>query len=432
MISNLTAMISYCASLTGLEIGLLVVVGLLCLMLRVLTRHQEFRYNQELDGRIDEVLPALAGSTHGWVSAGNSVSFIQDAEYFENVAADIGQARCSVHFETFLWKCGEASEIIVAALIAAARRKVDVRLLADAHGSLGFTTEARKRLEEAGCRVTRHHRWLPRNFGRWNLRDHRKIVVIDGRLAYVGGHCVADQWLKDCDFLPRYRDVTARFTGPVVAAIQSTFLENWNEKTREVFTDDATFPELEETGGAKVHVASMRADGCPSSVQVLHYMAIALAKEKIRIQNPYFLPDSCGVKALVDAVARGVDVRVMTPAVTATDSKVVAYASRHVFGRLLKGGVRIFEYQNTLLHQKIISIDGRWAGIGSSNFDDRSFEINDEITVGIADIDAVTELDEIFEEDLKHCCERHYEEWKLRPAWKRAIDAFLHLFNEQF
>ena len=226
--------------------------------------------------------------------------------------------------------------------------------------------------------------------------------------------------------------MTARFTGPVVNVIQSVFGENWIEASSGLFVDRECFPEPESGGNAKAHVAYLRPDRCPSSVQILHYVAIALAKKTIRIQNPYFLPDPNGVKALARAARRGVDVRIMTPAMKATDSFFVTYAGHSTFRPLLEAGVRIFEYQETLLHQKIITVDGEWCGIGSSNFDDRSFEINDEITVGIVDENVVSELEGIFEKDEGECEEIHLEKWKERSVYTRVWEKVFYLFNEQF
>ena len=418
--------------LSWLEFCLILAVVLLILMIWVLTHHQESHYDGQPEGQIDEMLHALAGSTHGHVTGGNGVTLIQNADYFDELCREISEAKRSVHFETFLWKSGEAAEKMTKALAGASKRGVQTRILVDARGSSGMSTENKQQLKKAGCELGEYHPWTPLNFGKFNLRDHRKIAVLDGRIAYVGGHCVTDQWMKDTMDVPRARDITARLTGPVVNSVQSVFLENWEVTTGELFIDDGTFPVLEKEGDARAHVAATRPDGSPSAVQILHYLAIAMAKKSIRIQNPYFLPDPRGAKALVAAAKRGVDVRIMTPSPEATDNPIVSSAGHYLFGRLLKGGVRIFEYEKSLLHQKVISIDGVWCGIGSSNFDDRSFEINDEITVGIADENTVRELEEIFEKDKENCEERTLEEWNKRSIFKRGLDGFCYLFNEQF
>ena len=268
---------------------------------------------------------------------------------------------------------------------------------------------ALKNLRNAGCRA----RWVRRDFGRLNVRDHRKIIVIDGRLAFVGGHCVTDDWLKGHDGHRCNRDISARITD-------------------EVFNDESTFPELQETGAILTHAAFTKSARRSSPVQVLHHLCIGYAKQRIRIQNPYFLPDPRGAKALVRTAKRGVDVRVMTPSFSATDSKLVGRASRFQIRRLLEGGVRVFHYQPSLLHQKILVIDGLWSGIGSSNFDDRSFEINDEIVIGIVDKEIARKLEETFEREIENCVEVDLESWKHRPLWDKALDRILYIFSEQF
>ncbi len=421
-------------SLNWLEIGLMALVLLLGFMIWVLTRHQECSFDGEPSGTICEQLQALAGSSHGLPVTGNDIEIIQNEEFFDKLCAEIGNAESTVHIETFLWCDGAASDRVSEALLAARQRDVTVRILTDARGSSNFSKAQRERLSDAGCKVDRFHRWRLRNLGKFNVRDHRKLAIIDGCTAFVGGHCIQDRWLLDEPEQDRrrYRDVSVRLTGPIVAQVQSTFFENWQEVSGELFTGEDTFPKLSPTGKITAHLCYVRADGCPSSVQNLHYLAIGFAKKSIRIQNPYFLPDPDGAKALVRAVKRGVDVRVMTPAVDASDTPYVQRASHFLFRRMLEGGVKIYEYQPTLLHQKIITIDGEWCGIGSSNFDDRSFEINDEVTLGIADADIAQRLDAIFEDDSAECKMRNIDEWRKRPQWKRAVDFFYYLFNEQF
>lgn len=331
-----------------------------------------------------------------------------------------------------MWQAGEASDLLCAALNEARARDVEVRLLVDASGSMKMGKQTRNCLKETGCQLVKYHKIRPWNLGHLNVRDHRKIVVIDGQTALVGGHCIMDSWFKNQDNKPQYRDITARLTGPVVASVQTVFLENWSQATGELFTGKCTYPDLEPRGEAIAHATYVRPHGCPSSVQSLHYMAIAYAKKSIRIQNPYFLPDPNGVKALVQAAQRGVDVRIMVPALKATDSRMVARASHWNFNRFLAAGIRLLEYQRTLIHQKVITIDSEWCAIGSSNFDDRSFEINDEIMIGLYDRETVEKLEAIFEKDAAHCIEVDEKKWSSRPLWRRGIEGSLYLFNEQF
>jgi cardiolipin synthase len=191
------------------------------------------------------------------------------------------------------------------------------------------------------------------------------------------------------------------------------------------------FPELGAAGDMKAHVVWTSPAGSPSTLKLLHYMAIHVAKTSITIQNPYFLPDPDARDSLLAAVKRGVAVRIMIPATEASDSKMVQHASHHHYGTLLKGGVRLFDYQKTLLHQKVIVVDGCWAAVGSTNFDDRSFEVNDEASLVVYDERFARELEETFERDLEHAVEVHFEPWKHRPLMHKLKDFTAFLVNEQ-
>ena len=421
--------------LSGLEIFLIILVLILGFMIWVLTRHVECKFLGEPAGRITDHLDAIAGSTHGEVMSGNAVELIQDEAFFDTLCDLIRNAEHTVHIETFLWEDGRMSERVIEALEAALKREVTVRILIDARGSKKFSEENRDRIRNAGGKVMSFHRFKLRNLGRFNLRDHRKIVVIDGATAIIGGHCIHDAWTEkgeeNPDKLRGYRDISGVIKGPIVARIQSAFFENWQEITGGAFIDETTFPKLEPAGDLSAHLAYIRADGCPSSVQTLHYLAIAFAKKTIRIQTPYFLPDVGGIEAFAQAVARGVDVRIMTPAVKASDTPYVQRAGQVLYGKLLEAGVRIFEYQPTLLHQKVITIDGEWSGFGSSNFDDRSFEINDEATLGLSDPETAAAFEKIFESDACDCRELTIEKWKSRPWPERIFHRIHYLFKEQ-
>jgi cardiolipin synthase len=329
-----------------------------------------------------------------------------------------------VHFETFLWKEGALGQRLADALAARARAGAKVRLVLDAAGCRKMGERARRQLAEAGCRVALFHRRTLKNIGVLFERDHRKIAVLDGRVAWVGGHCIVDDWLRDV------RDVSVRLRGPIVHAVQSAFSENWIEETGELFAGDDAFPALEPAGEAIAHLASVKPEGSAPAVKILHQMAILCARRRIRIQNPYFIPEPQAIDAFAAAVARGVDVRIMVPSAEASDMPAVQHAAHRNFQRLLDCGVRIFEYRRKLLHQKIMTVDGVWSAVGSSNFDDRSFETNDEITLGILDPGLVRRLEAIFDKDLGECVELDRAAWRRRGVWHRAKDNALYLLNE--
>jgi cardiolipin synthase A/B len=316
-------------------------------------------------------------------------------------------------------------------LAARARAGVAVRVLLDATGCKKMGKETERRLVDAGCKVTKFHpRTLP-NIGVINQRDHRKIVVVDGRTAFVAGHCIVDCWLGNGEDRDHWRDIGVRLKGPVVNAVQSVFSENWIEETGELFAGDDVFPRIEPAGETVVHVAHVKPEGSAPAVKILHHSVICCARKRLWIQNPYFIPEPEAIDAYGEAVKRGVDVRVMVPSAEASDMPMVQHAAHRNFGKLLACGVRIFENPKTLLHQKVMTVDGTWCAIGSTNFDDRAFEINDEVTLGFLDSAMAKELEAIFERDLKDCIEIDREAWARRGAFHKLKDHFFYLFNEQ-
>lgn len=226
------------------------------------------------------------------------------------------------------------------------------------------------------------------------------------------------------------RDLSVRLRGPIVHAVQSAFSENWVEETSELYVGDAAFPPLEKAGEVLAHLASVKPEGSAPAVKILHHLAICCARQRLWIQNPYFIPEPIAIQAFVQAVKRGVDVRVMVPSAEASDMKLVQHAAHRNFQKLLDGGVRIFEYHKTLLHQKVMTADGVWSAIGSSNFDDRSFETNNEITLGFLDTGLARELEAIFERDRADCIELEARSWAKRGVGYRLVDNTLYLVNE--
>jgi cardiolipin synthase len=310
-----------------------------------------------------------------------------------------------------------------------ARAGVKVRLVLDAVGCKKIG-KARQQMEEAGCKIAIYHPRTLKNIGVVVERDHRKLAILDGRTAWVGGHCIVDEWLGEAQDRDHVRDLSVRLRGPVVHAVQSVFSENWVEVTGRLFVGSDAFPRLEPAGEVEAHVASMKPEGSAPAVKILHHTVICCARQRLWIQNPYFIPELDAVEALAEAVKRGVDVRVMVPSADASDMPIVQHAAHRNFQQLLESGVRIFEYQRTLLHQKVMTVDGVWCSIGSSNFDDRSFETNDEITVGFHDRALARRLEEIFEADRVHCIELEVARWKKRGLVHRAKDSALYLFKE--
>jgi cardiolipin synthase len=335
-----------------------------------------------------------------------------------------------VHFETFLWKEGVLGQRVADALSEAARAGKQVRVMLDATGSKEVGEAAKRQMEEAGCRVVLFHEWTLLNIGVLNDRDHRKLVVIDGSEAFVGGHCIVDSWLGDAQDKEHFADISVRLRGPIVHSVQSAFSENWAGETGELFLGDDVFPPLEPQGDVLIHAAFAKPEGSAPAVKILHHTAICLARKRIWIQNPYFIPEPEAIDAFGEAVSRGVDVRVIMPSTGGSDNPMVQHAGHRNFEKLLRCGVRLFEYPHTLLHQKVMTIDGVWSAIGSSNFDDRSFETNDEITLAIRDAATAQRLDAVFEKYAPQCKEIELEAWRKRGLWHKLKDNAFYMLNE--
>ena len=405
------------------------VVALLVIVIWSIRRHKSPRLKVDCDASIQELVPTLAGLTVSTSTHGNSVEVLVNGAFWDVLIPRIQAAEHSVHFETFLWKEGALGQRLADALAERARAGVKVRMMLDATGSRKAGKEAVKQMRDAGCRLEFFHKRSLYTLGVLNDRDHRKLVVIDGREAFVGGHCVVDQWLGDAEDGKHYADVSVRLHGPIVHSVQAAFSENWAGETGELFAGDKVFPKLEPAGDITVHAAYAKPENSAPAVKILHHTVICLARKKLYIQNPYFIPKIEAIKALGEAVKRGVDVRVMMPSTSGSDNPMVQHAGHRHFDTLLQSGVRLFEYPHTLLHQKVMTVDDVWCAVGSTNFDDRSFDTNDEITLGICDAGITRQLNDVFERYVARCTEITLEEWRKRSWWQRVRASTAYLIH---
>jgi len=362
--------------------------------------------------------------------AGNTAAVLENGAFFDVLISRIQAARASVHLETFLWKEGALGRRVAEALIDRARAGVKVRVLLDAEGSKSAGDAVIQEMRDAGCRVMFFHERKLRNIGVLNDRDHRKLVVIDGREAFVGGHCIVDEWLGNAEDGKHNADISLHLHGPIVHSVQSAFSENWAGETGELFVGNDVFPVLEPAGDILMHVVFAKPENSAPAVKILHHTAICLARRRIWIQNPYFIPEPDAIEAFGKAVGRGVDVRVLMPSTSGSDNPMVQHAGHRNFEKLLRCGVRLFEYPHTLLHQKVMTVDGVWSAIGSSNFDDRSFETNDEITLSISEAALARKLDAIFEKYVARATEIQLERWRKRALSHKLTDHFFYTLNE--
>ena len=415
----------------GWIVGILVATAaLLGVAIWSIKRHKDPHLELETKEPLETLIPSISGMSLGMAMKGNAVEIFENGAFFDALIRDIAAARSTVHFETFLWKDGKLGRRLADALARKAREGVKVRLVLDATGCKKMGKDVQEAMCEAGCQLAVYHPRTLKNIGVIAERDHRKLTILDGRVAWVGGHCIVDEWLGNAEDRHHVRDISVRLRGPVVHAVQSAFSENWVEVTGKLFVGDDAFPPLEPAGEVEAHMASMKPEGSAPAVKILHHAVICCSRKRLWVQNPYFIPEPDAVHAFAQAVKRGVDVRVMVPSADVSDMPLVQHAAHRNFQQLLESGVRIYEYRKTLLHQKVMTVDGVWCAVGSSNFDDRSFETNDEITLGFLSRDLARQLEEIFEKDLKDCVELDAAQWKKRGFLHRAQDSALYLVNE--
>ena len=420
---------SFSAGAVGAGIMLAIVV-FFGVVIWSIKRHRDPLLNLEGGPSIESMMPSLAGLSLSTSIDGNSVEMYQNGCFFDVIEKEIRAARKTVHFETFLWKDGDLGKRLAEALADRARAGVKVRVLVDAVGCKEMSEETERRIRDAGGRVKRFHEHSIRNIGVFSERDHRKLLVIDGHTAFVGGHCVVDDWLGDAEDKEHVADVSVKVRGPIVHSVQSAFSENWTGQTGEMLAGDDIFPALEPAGKITGFAAYTKPEGSAPAVKLLHHALICLARERIWIQNPYFIPEPEAIEAFGEAVKRGVDVRVLMPSTSGSDNPMVQHAGHWAFDKLLQNGVRLFEYPHTLLHQKALTVDGTLCLIGSSNFDDRSFETNDEITLAFCDRDLAAQVDKVFDRYVPRASEIKLEEWRKRSVGHKLKDSLAYLINE--
>ncbi len=409
---------------------ILAIVGLIGLFASAKWR-QDPELQVKNPGDLQTMLPSIAGLTQSDLQSGNRVEVLQNGDgFFPVLMHDLAAARQTIHLESYIWYDGALTQQVAQLLAKKSREGVEVRLLVDGSGGKQVS-KVEDMLKEAGAHVERFHPPRFSNIGRMNNRDHRKIVVIDGRIGYTGGYGFADEWTGNGQDKKHFRDTGLRIEGPIVNRLQAAFAENWIEETGEVPAGEKYFPHLDNVGNTPAHVAYTSPSGSVSSVAILYHLAIASARREIIIQNPYLLPEREALDAMEEAVKRGVKVMIMVPSDTVTDSPIVQHASHHRFGNLLNKGVRIWEYKRTLLHQKVMIVDGVWSGVGSTNFDARSLELNDEITAGVLDPAVAAQLRAAFVSDLQFAEERKIEEWRNRGFWHKLKDGLAYLAHEQ-
>jgi cardiolipin synthase len=362
---------------------------------------------------------------------GNRVTALMNGDdIFPAMLEAIRGAKKTVLFETFIYWSGEIGDEFAKALSERARAGVEVRVLLDWVGSIKVDRNLRQQMKDAGVEVHRFHplRWY--NLGRINNRTHRKLLIVDGCVGFTGGVGIATPWTGHAQDKDHWRDCHFRVEGPVVAQMQSVMLANWSKTTGYILHGPDYFPELREAGSQQAQMFHSSPSGGSESMQLMYLIAITAAVKTIDIASAYFVPDEMSRVALVAARKRGVRVRIITPG-KQTDQHTVRYASRALWGDLLAAGVEIHVYQPTMYHCKMILVDGLLSSVGSTNFDPRSFHLNDEANLNVYDAAFAARQSAQFEEDLKKSRRITLHEWRSRPFYVKAWDNVVGFFEPQ-
>lgn len=374
---------------------------------------------------------SLAAHLDAPLLEGNAVELLVNGdEIFPAMLASIRQAEESVNILSYIYWTGDVAVAFAGELSAAARRGVEVRVLVDAFGGREMDPALVKQIEQAGGEFGWFHplRWY--NLRDVNNRTHRKVMVVDGRVGYTGGVGIASEWTGDAQDPKHWRDDHFRIEGPAVRYLQGSFAENWRQATGEVLAGDRMFPPLSPVGAARIVPLNAAPDGSISDIAFVYWLLFHTAREEVLVATPYFVPDPDLELGIAEAARRGVRVTLLVPG-PYQDSTIVGFASQTYYRELLEAGVRIFEYQPTMMHAKTVTVDGSWAVIGSANFDSRSFLLNYEIALAVYDESFVDELDQSFAEDLSRSHEitlADVEDWS---AFERLRNHTMLLVREQ-
>ncbi|HEY8853150.1 MAG TPA: phospholipase D-like domain-containing protein [Gemmatimonadaceae bacterium] len=382
-------------------------------------------------GNAEAFMRALGGSASADVIGGNRITVLRNGvEIFPALLEAIASAQHSVHFSTFIYSSGHIPIEFAAAFSAAAKRGVEVRMVFDKSGSNNVSPELMAQMRKAGCKIKwfRPIEWY--SWAKYNHRTHRKLLIIDGTVAFTGGVGIADEWRGNADSPMHWRDTHVRVLGPAVASVQAAFVDTWNEATGELPIDERYFPRLPREGETSMCGIQSNPVFGASSAQRSMAVLIAGATRRLWIANAYFVPPKPFVQALRDAKARGVDVKILLPG-RYHDQPAVRRASRRTWARLLEGGVEIYEYEPTMIHCKIVIVDSSVTSIGSINFDPRSFALNAEFGVVALDRELAKQIEDAFVDDLGYSSRVTTEDLRRLPVYERVLSIFFYWIRAQ-
>jgi cardiolipin synthase len=409
----------------------LLVAGLL-LALTGCSTALRLRYRPALTSPTADPVAAFTIASGNDPVAGNAVEILENGDrIFPSMLDAIATAESSIHLEAYIFEDGVIGRRFVEALAARAREGLAVRLLLDAIGSTGFGETNERILREAGATVVFFRPLGASSLMKLHLRTHRKVLVVDGRVGFVGGVCISDAWMGDADLPTRWRETVVRVEGPVTRQLQAAYGRAWLEATGELLTGRALYPTNGKAGEAICQVMDSTPGFDSNPARLSFLVAVGSATTSLDITSAYFVLDGTARKALIEAVKRGVRVRLLLQG-PHTDLNLVRYAGRNDYNNLLEAGIEIHEYQRARLHSKTFVVDGRWGSVGSTNLTNRSFSWNYESNVHVFDDDFACRMEEMFERDLADARRITLEEWKKRSFGDRFAEWFYGIIRSQY
>ena len=392
-----------------------------------------------------DFMAGLAGVAGAPLRTGGTAKLLNNGDAFFPALHDaIRNAKQSVNFAVYIWEDGKASDELLAVLIERARAGVQVRVLLDGLGGMKAPDDKMTQLQEAGAKVKVFRSARFGRLSRFHKRNHRRTIVVDGSTAFTGGMAVGDKWLGNAQDPEHWRDSMVMVTGPLATTVQSGFVDDWahvpdddGDESGEILVGPAFFPVFPATAVAAGEAVAVHTGlaSAPSSedhpIRLVFLQTFAAARQKLYIANSYFVPDETIRKTVIERAKAGVDVRILLPGEN-TDAKPIRQTSHSYYQELMEAGVKIYEYQPTMMHAKTVVVDGMLSVVGSSNMDVRSKELNQENVLAILDAGFARELEDTFFADLKSAQEIQLEEWKKRGPVKRLTERLSSMLSEQY
>jgi cardiolipin synthase len=407
------------------------VVALIAYLIAPYEQPPTYGLDHEIAVAAPEFLPSVVGLTGTPTIGGNRVRLLNNGDaFYPAMLTAMRSASQSITIEAYIYWKGRIGMEFAEALAERARAGVSVKILLDAIGSSTIGDDILETLQEGGCELAWFNPIRPYSLARFNYRTHRKTFVIDGRRGFTGGAGIADHWSGNAENPQQWRDIQIEVEGPGIVPLQTGFAQNWLQTTRELVSGPRFFPVIPPVGDVDLHGMLSSPSGGASAARITYYFAISSARRSIWIATPYFVPDQAAIDLLREAKARGVDVRV-TVSGRWNDSWLARHNSIRLFGPLITAGIAVFEYHRTMLHHKTMIVDGRWATIGSTNFDNRSFAFNEESNISFTDSTLIADLEQAYRTDQALSTEMTLANWQSRGLAQRGREFLASFMQDQ-